>query len=92
MHIHIVYILRMIMLFTGDWDKEATQALLRQIHRVKQENPGKKTVRIGYSGWEKITENLNEEGHKYSIYVLFLSVIDILFSALIKFLERIICS
>uniref|UniRef100_A0A0P4W805 Myb-like domain-containing protein n=2 Tax=Scylla olivacea TaxID=85551 RepID=A0A0P4W805_SCYOL len=54
----------------GDWDKEATQALLRQMHRVKRENQGKKIVRIGYSGWEKITENLNMEGHKYTIQMV----------------------
>lgn len=72
------------MLFTGDWDKEATGALLRQIHRVKQENPGKKTVRIGYSGWEKITENLNEEGYKYSIYMFcFYLYLTFYFSALL---------
>lgn len=60
---------------TGDWDKEATQALLRQMHQIKQENKGKKIVRIGYSGWEKITENLNMEGHKYSIQFIHLFIL-----------------
>ncbi|XP_071526084.1 uncharacterized protein [Panulirus ornatus] len=51
----------------GDWDKEATHSLLRQMHRVKLENQNKKIVRIGYSGWEKITENLNNEGHRFTM-------------------------
>ncbi|XP_069173221.1 uncharacterized protein [Procambarus clarkii] len=53
--------------FFGDWDKDATHSLLKQMHRIKLENQKNKIIRIGYSRWQKITENLNSEGHRFNI-------------------------
>lgn len=48
----------------GDWDGDATKALLRQMHQIKADNHTKKIVRIGFAGWQKITDNLCNEGHR----------------------------
>lgn len=51
----------------GEWDSDATSSLLNQMHRVKLENINKKIMRIGFSGWEKITENINCDGYRFSV-------------------------
>ncbi|XP_042870573.1 uncharacterized protein LOC122252260 [Penaeus japonicus] len=51
----------------GEWDNDATSSLLNQMHRVKLENINKKIMRIGFSGWEKITENINCDGYRFSV-------------------------
>ncbi|KAK3879476.1 hypothetical protein Pcinc_015935 [Petrolisthes cinctipes] len=48
----------------GDWDGDATRALLRQMHQIKSDNHTKKIVRIGFAGWQRITDNLCNEGHR----------------------------
>ncbi|KAK4319301.1 hypothetical protein Pmani_009761 [Petrolisthes manimaculis] len=51
----------------GDWDGDATKALLRQMHLIKSDSHTKKIVRIGFAGWQRITDNLCSEGHRFTV-------------------------